>query len=82
MLVIVDDQAVARQTMWLSLSFDHRRVEGTPATRFVQRVVQIISDRTCCWPDTLYRLEKENHARDTTSPMRVGSVAPSASPGT
>jgi pyruvate dehydrogenase E2 component (dihydrolipoamide acetyltransferase) len=31
-----------RETMWLSLSFDHRLVDGGPAARFVQRVVQLI----------------------------------------
>jgi pyruvate dehydrogenase E2 component (dihydrolipoamide acetyltransferase) len=28
--------------MWLSLSFDHRLVDGAPAARFLQRVVQLI----------------------------------------
>ena len=36
------DQVVARQAMWLSLSFDHRLVDGAPAARFMQRVVQLI----------------------------------------
>jgi pyruvate dehydrogenase E2 component (dihydrolipoamide acetyltransferase) len=38
----VGDQVVARHMMWLSLSFDHRLVDGGPAARFVQRVVQLI----------------------------------------
>ena len=37
-----DDQVVARQMMWLSLSFDHRLVDGAPAARFLQRVAQLI----------------------------------------
>jgi pyruvate dehydrogenase E2 component (dihydrolipoamide acetyltransferase) len=36
------DQVVARQMMWLSLSFDHRLVDGAPAARFLQRVTQLI----------------------------------------
>jgi pyruvate dehydrogenase E2 component (dihydrolipoamide acetyltransferase) len=38
----VGDQMVPRQKMWLSLSFDHRLVDGAPAARFLQRVVQLI----------------------------------------
>ncbi len=38
----VGDQSVARHLMWLSLSFDHRLVDGGPAARFVQRLVQLI----------------------------------------
>lgn len=36
------DQVVARQMMWLSLSFDQRLVDGAPAARFMQRVAQLI----------------------------------------
>jgi pyruvate dehydrogenase E2 component (dihydrolipoamide acetyltransferase) len=36
------DRVVARQMMWLSLSFDHRLVDGAAAARFMQRVVQLI----------------------------------------
>jgi pyruvate dehydrogenase E2 component (dihydrolipoamide acetyltransferase) len=36
------NQVVAQQMMWLSLSFDHRLVDGAPAARFLQRVVQLI----------------------------------------
>jgi pyruvate dehydrogenase E2 component (dihydrolipoamide acetyltransferase) len=36
------DQVIARQTMWLSLSFDRRLVDAALAARFVQRVVQLI----------------------------------------
>jgi len=40
--VFAGDQVVARQMMWLSLSFDHRLVDGAPAARFMQRVAQLI----------------------------------------
>lgn len=39
---VVDDQVVVRQKVWLSLTFDHRLVDGAPAARFLQRVVQLI----------------------------------------
>jgi pyruvate dehydrogenase E2 component (dihydrolipoamide acetyltransferase) len=39
---IVGDQVVARHMVWLSLSFDHRLVDGAPAARFLQRVVQLV----------------------------------------
>jgi pyruvate dehydrogenase E2 component (dihydrolipoamide acetyltransferase) len=40
--VIVGDQVVGRQMVWLSLTFDHRLVDGGPAARFLQRVVQLL----------------------------------------
>ena len=40
--VVVGDQVVARPTVWLSLTFDHRLVDGGPATRFLQRVMQLV----------------------------------------
>ncbi len=39
---VLGDQIVIRQKMWLSLTFDHRLVDGGPAARFLQRVVQLI----------------------------------------
>jgi pyruvate dehydrogenase E2 component (dihydrolipoamide acetyltransferase) len=39
---VVGDQIVPRQTAWLSLTFDHRLVDGGPAARFLQRVVQLV----------------------------------------
>lgn len=39
---VVNDQVVVRQKMWLSLTFDHRLVDGGPAARFLQRVAQLI----------------------------------------
>jgi pyruvate dehydrogenase E2 component (dihydrolipoamide acetyltransferase) len=37
-----NDRIAARQTMWLSLTFDHRLVDGAPAALFLQRVVHLI----------------------------------------
>jgi pyruvate dehydrogenase E2 component (dihydrolipoamide acetyltransferase) len=39
---VVDGQIVARAMVWLSLTFDHRLVDGAPAARFMQRVVQLV----------------------------------------
>jgi pyruvate dehydrogenase E2 component (dihydrolipoamide acetyltransferase) len=39
---VVGDVVVVRQMVWLSLTFDHRLVDGAPAARFLQRVVQLI----------------------------------------
>src|SRR5207253_10386767 len=35
---VVDGQIVPRDLMYLSLSFDHRVVDGAPAAQFLQRV--------------------------------------------
>jgi pyruvate/2-oxoglutarate dehydrogenase complex dihydrolipoamide acyltransferase (E2) component len=32
---VVDGQVVIRPMMWLSLTFDHRLVDGAPASRFL-----------------------------------------------
>lgn len=42
--VVVDGQIVARPTVWLSLTFDHRVVDGAPAARFLQRVAELLRD--------------------------------------
>lgn len=39
---VVDDQVAVRRMMWLSLTFDHRLVDGGPAARFLQRVAQLV----------------------------------------
>ncbi len=39
---IVRGRVVARRLVWLSLTFDHRLVDGGPAARFLQRVVQLV----------------------------------------
>jgi len=41
---VVDGQIRIRQTMWLSLTFDHRLVDGAPAARFLQRIKQLIEE--------------------------------------
>jgi pyruvate dehydrogenase E2 component (dihydrolipoamide acetyltransferase) len=40
--VMVDAEVVGRDMVWLSLAFDHRLVDGGPAARFLQRVVQLV----------------------------------------
>jgi len=39
---MVGEKVVGRQMVWLSLTFDHRLVDGGPAARFLQRVVQLV----------------------------------------
>jgi len=46
--VVVDKQMVVRPVMQLSLTFDHRVVDGAPAAKFLQKVKQIMES-----PDTL-----------------------------
>jgi pyruvate dehydrogenase E2 component (dihydrolipoamide acetyltransferase) len=41
-LVPIDGQAVIRQICTLSLTFDHRLVDGTPAARFLQYIKTLI----------------------------------------
>ena len=40
--VIVKDKVKARQMLALSLTFDHRLVDGAPVARFLQRIKQLI----------------------------------------
>lgn len=42
--VVIEDQVVARDQMSLSLTFDHRIVDGAPAARFLQTVSQAIEN--------------------------------------
>jgi pyruvate dehydrogenase E2 component (dihydrolipoamide acetyltransferase) len=39
---LVDGAVVERRMMWLSLTFDHRLVDGGPAARFLQRVAELV----------------------------------------
>ena len=39
---VFNGQIVPRQTLVLSLSFDHRLMDGAPAARFLQRIVQLL----------------------------------------
>ena len=40
-MVVVDDQPAMRTMLTLSLTFDHRLVDGAPAARFLQRIKQL-----------------------------------------
>ncbi len=40
--VAIGENIAIRQMVWLSLSFDHRLVDGAPAARFLRRVVQLV----------------------------------------
>ena len=42
--VVIDDKIVIRDQMTLSLTFDHRIVDGAPAARFLQSVSQAIEN--------------------------------------
>jgi pyruvate dehydrogenase E2 component (dihydrolipoamide acetyltransferase) len=53
---VVDDRIVARDRIMLSLTFDHRIVDGAPAARFLQTVSQAIENPSA-W---LLRGEGEN----------------------
>jgi pyruvate dehydrogenase E2 component (dihydrolipoamide acetyltransferase) len=39
---VVGDAIAIRQMVWLSLTFDHRLVDGAPAARALQRIVQLV----------------------------------------
>jgi pyruvate dehydrogenase E2 component (dihydrolipoamide acetyltransferase) len=39
---VLNGQVAIRHAVWLSLTFDHRLVDGGPAARFLQRVVQLV----------------------------------------
>jgi pyruvate dehydrogenase E2 component (dihydrolipoamide acetyltransferase) len=41
---VVDGEVRVRQTVWLSLTFDHRLVDGAPAARFLRRIKQFIEE--------------------------------------
>jgi len=41
---VVDGEVCVRQTVWLSLTFDHRLVDGAPAARFLRRIKQFIEE--------------------------------------
>jgi pyruvate dehydrogenase E2 component (dihydrolipoamide acetyltransferase) len=41
---VVDGALCVRKTMWLSLTFDHRLVDGAPAARFLQTIKHLIED--------------------------------------
>jgi pyruvate dehydrogenase E2 component (dihydrolipoamide acetyltransferase) len=41
---VVDGQICVRQMMWLSLTFDHRLVDGAPAARFLQYIKKLVEE--------------------------------------
>ncbi len=41
---VVGGELCVRWTMWLSLTFDHRLVDGAPAARFLQRIKHLIEE--------------------------------------
>jgi pyruvate dehydrogenase E2 component (dihydrolipoamide acetyltransferase) len=41
---VVNGEIAVRKMMWLSLTFDHRLVDGAPAARFLQRIKQLIEE--------------------------------------
>jgi pyruvate dehydrogenase E2 component (dihydrolipoamide acetyltransferase) len=45
-VVLDDGQIVARSQLTLSLTFDHRIVDGAPAARFLQTLVAAIANST------------------------------------
>lgn len=42
--VVVEGEIVIRQMVWLSLTFDHRLVDGAPAARFLQAIKQMVEE--------------------------------------
>jgi pyruvate dehydrogenase E2 component (dihydrolipoamide acetyltransferase) len=46
---VVQGELCVRQTMWLSLTFDHRLVDGGPAARFLQEVKNLVEE-----PESLF----------------------------
>jgi pyruvate dehydrogenase E2 component (dihydrolipoamide acetyltransferase) len=42
--VVREGQIVSRPTLWLSLTFDHRLVDGAPAAQFLGRVRQLLEN--------------------------------------
>ena len=42
--VVRGGEVVVRPTMWLSLTFDHRIVDGAPAARFLNRVKELLEN--------------------------------------
>lgn len=45
---VADGRVLVSKTMWLSLTFDHRLVDGAPAARFLQHIKRAIADPSLC----------------------------------
>jgi pyruvate dehydrogenase E2 component (dihydrolipoamide acetyltransferase) len=43
-VAVVEGEIAVRKMMWLSLTFDHRLVDGAPAARFLQRIKQYVEE--------------------------------------
>ena len=41
-MVLEDDSICARPMMWLSLTYDHRVVDGAPAAEFLRTVRELL----------------------------------------
>jgi pyruvate dehydrogenase E2 component (dihydrolipoamide acetyltransferase) len=41
---VIDGEICVRQMMWLSLTFDHRLVDGAPAARFLRYIKQLVEE--------------------------------------
>lgn len=41
---VVEGKICVRQVMWLSLTFDHRLIDGAPAARFLQHLNELVQD--------------------------------------
>ncbi|MEJ5312020.1 MAG: dihydrolipoamide acetyltransferase family protein [Anaerolineae bacterium] len=46
---VYNGEICIRKMMWLSLNFDHRLVDGGPASRFLQYIKQLIEDPDLMW---------------------------------
>ena len=47
--VVRDGRVVARRTAWITLSFDHRAVDGGPAARFLKTVIELLENPEALW---------------------------------
>src|SRR5262249_32712109 len=47
--VVVDGEVQVRPTMWLSITFDHRLVDGAPAARFLQALADRLAGQGRLW---------------------------------
>ena len=46
---VFNGEICVRKLMWLSLTFDHRLVDGGPAARFMQYIKQLVEDPDLMW---------------------------------
>ena len=47
--VVRDGRVVAKRTAWITLSFDHRAVDGGPAARFLKTVIELLENPEALW---------------------------------